>query len=132
MGTFGVGPNPYRTETPQKRLDRLKDRIMQCRLPPSGWRCSRRPGHAGPCAADEVFFEGTETVMTGDRLWAYQEANKIADFGDDLGEPVHPFVRQRIEQALMDSIGRRMVATLVNVGTHPNEPGTLTDKVSER
>jgi len=22
-----------------------------CKLPPAGWRCSREPGHEGPCAA---------------------------------------------------------------------------------
>lgn len=25
--------------------------MLQCTLPPSGWWCSREPGHDGPCAA---------------------------------------------------------------------------------
>lgn len=25
-----------------------------CKLPPSGWYCSREPGHQGPCAARQV------------------------------------------------------------------------------
>jgi hypothetical protein len=25
-----------------------------CDVPPTGWECSREPGHSGPCAASEV------------------------------------------------------------------------------
>jgi hypothetical protein len=26
-------------------------RELECDLPPAGWRCTRMPGHSGPCAA---------------------------------------------------------------------------------
>ena len=26
-------------------------KFKTCTIPPKGWRCTRRPGHEGPCAA---------------------------------------------------------------------------------
>jgi hypothetical protein len=31
--------------------ERLKATAQECPLPPAGWRCTRRAGHDGPCAA---------------------------------------------------------------------------------
>ncbi len=28
--------------------------MKACQVPPPGWRCTREPGHEGPCAAIEV------------------------------------------------------------------------------
>lgn len=33
----------------RERHDMLVQRV--CQLPPDGWRCMRRAGHSGPCAA---------------------------------------------------------------------------------
>jgi len=27
------------------------EKVEKCSLPPKGWRCTREPGHEGPCAA---------------------------------------------------------------------------------
>jgi hypothetical protein len=32
----------------------MSDRPDECPLPPEGWRCTRPPGHEGPCAAVPV------------------------------------------------------------------------------
>jgi hypothetical protein len=36
----------------QVYVEYVKRRVRpDCQLPPAGWRCTRQPGHAGPCAA---------------------------------------------------------------------------------
>jgi hypothetical protein len=38
--------------------DSQKHRDQGCDFPPTGWWCSRQPGHEGPCAAREVRTDG--------------------------------------------------------------------------
>jgi len=38
-----------------RAMERLrKGAAGECRLPPAGWHCTRKPGHDGPCAAEPV------------------------------------------------------------------------------
>jgi len=41
--------------------------LLDCTLPPPGWRCSRGAGHGGPCAATEtVEFQPRRSYKVGD------------------------------------------------------------------
>lgn len=41
----------------------------QCKLPPAGWWCSRRPDHDGPCAAyRRRFYGGGGTIHRSTEL----------------------------------------------------------------
>lgn len=37
-----------------KELQEARYTDERCEVPPAGWRCSRKKGHAGPCAAARV------------------------------------------------------------------------------
>jgi len=50
-GTFPVAPNPMGWESVTLKPARVSKR---CSRPPEGWRCTRKAGHPGPCAAIEV------------------------------------------------------------------------------
>lgn len=43
--------NPYITAA---ELDAMYPERTICKKPPTGWSCSRKAGHEGPCAASEV------------------------------------------------------------------------------
>jgi hypothetical protein len=46
----GDGSEPLYTPEMMHDYPRV-DRAQECPLPPAGWRCTRRAGHDGPCAA---------------------------------------------------------------------------------
>lgn len=53
--------NAIRNTTETLRFERVTNN-HGCKIPPEGWRCSREPGHEGPCAARET---GTaDTILT--------------------------------------------------------------------
>ena len=58
----------------------------------------RGPGIQGRKATTIVI---DEVVETREESWARHETGKIAQYGDNLGEPVHPFVQQEIAKALV-------------------------------
>jgi hypothetical protein len=43
--------------------------LLECSVPPSGWRCSRDAGHDGPCAATQTFeFTPSRAYRPGDTI----------------------------------------------------------------
>jgi hypothetical protein len=50
-----VCPDWHISAAPSKGMDlavaSIKKMAQECPLPPAGWRCTRRAGHDGPCAA---------------------------------------------------------------------------------
>lgn len=48
-----------------------------------------------------IIDECEERTLTPEEQWAYDEARKIVAYGDHLGEPVHPFVEDRIRMAIL-------------------------------
>lgn len=53
-----------------------------CEMPPIGWRCTRMPGHDGPCAAWPVDQPEGEALSDGDKFRAHlaQSAEAVKDF----------------------------------------------------
>lgn len=52
---FGVKHRCIRCIACEEREQRINKEIEnlthRCQVPPKGWRCTREPGHEGPCAA---------------------------------------------------------------------------------
>ncbi len=44
--------------------------MSTCTIPPSGWKCSREPGHEGSCAASRIFpyDEYADRIINSGRL----------------------------------------------------------------
>lgn len=60
----GGSLQPQAASVPTEQADRA---VVACDVPPSGWSCSREPGHDGPCAAkQDCVFDTVETLS--DRL----------------------------------------------------------------
>ena len=83
-----------------------------CGRPPPGWKCTRKAGHEGPCAAVEYH------VMTSDKPWIgvdldatlahYDEWRGI----DHIGPPIEP-MRQRVLQWLAEGKEVRILTARV-------------------
>jgi len=61
----GDPDNPYPSHEAVLVAEELRRRCPRadpdrCRIPPSGWRCTRRAGHEGPCAGVRWFRSDKE------------------------------------------------------------------------
>lgn len=68
----------------------------ECTVPPPGWRCTREPGHDGPCAAlpVEETLTGKELVEGEQERWPvvriHRDKNASEGFGYMLTQPGAP------------------------------------------
>lgn len=102
--------------------------MTECKLPPAGWRCMRGYHPDGPCAA---LPDVEEMVLTREGEIANTALRKITEYANNLGEPIHPFVQHEIAKALLWAHAGEE-AMWEPAPKRPEQPGVLTDKISER
>jgi hypothetical protein len=68
--TSGEPFRPMWVVNPADRNARLKENyvIEVCQVPPKGWKCSRTPGHDGPCAASPISYEDRKQLQFFDKF----------------------------------------------------------------
>ncbi len=111
--------------------------VFPCQLPPPGWRCSRREGHKGPCAARAVTvererYEGPVSAGHGDDSPSPSAPSTSAPvptaaegppIGSDMGLGIAKTInRPEVRHALADVVkaARRAFNGLVIDEEHPS------------
>lgn len=95
----------------------------ECSLPPPGWKCTRKAGHDGPCAAVPTRPCGTVPIMLSDEPWIGVDLDATLAHYDDwrgidhIGPPIEA-MQTRVKQWLSEGKHVRILTARVGPQRH--------------